>query len=93
MSFLTDVTPPAPRATSTALLISARDVTTSLNCTVPLKVSTLISAGASEGCYVRIVFLLKSPFCALAHIQRMTFNLGLHLLRCSRKTAIVGQLS
>jgi len=34
MSFLTDVTPLTPRAISTALVISARELTKPLNCTV-----------------------------------------------------------
>ena len=49
MSFLTDSTPLTLRATSTALLMSARELTKPLNCTTPLKVSTLISADFSEG--------------------------------------------
>ena len=49
MSFLTDSTLLTLRATSTALLMSARELTKPLNCTTPLKVSTLISADFSEG--------------------------------------------
>src|SRR5256885_16389999 len=49
MSFLTDFTPLTLRATSTALLMSVRELTKPLNCTTPLKVSTLTSADFSEG--------------------------------------------
>jgi hypothetical protein len=56
MSFLTDVTPLTLRATSTALLMSARELTKPLNCTTPLKVSTLISAYFSDGSLKTAVF-------------------------------------
>src|SRR4029450_8042602 len=49
MSFLTDLTPWTLRATATALLMSALELTKPLNCTTPLKVSTLISADFSDG--------------------------------------------
>jgi hypothetical protein len=58
MSFLTDSTPLTLRATSTALLMSARELTKPLNCTTPLKVSTLISADFSEGSLKTAAFTL-----------------------------------
>lgn len=47
MSFLTDVTPPTVRATSTALFAADAELTNPLSWTTPLKVSTLISADFS----------------------------------------------
>jgi len=49
MSFLTDFTPATPRATWTALSMSAWDRTKPLNWTTPLKVSTLISLTLRSG--------------------------------------------
>src|SRR6185503_8947263 len=58
MSFLTVVTPDTPRVISTALSIAARELTKPLNCTTPLKVSTLISADFSVGSLKTAVFTL-----------------------------------
>ena len=58
MSFLTDVTPGTLRATSTALLMLACELTKPLNCTTPLKVSTLISADFSDGSLKTAIFTL-----------------------------------
>src|SRR3990170_8958729 len=58
MSFLTDFTPLTPLATATALLISARDLTKPVSCTMPLNVSTLISADLSEGSSSTAAFTL-----------------------------------
>ena len=49
ISFLTDLTPAIPRASSAARLMSACELTKPLNCTMPLKVSTLISADFRVG--------------------------------------------
>src|SRR6185503_13952414 len=58
MSFLTVVTPDTPRVISTALSIAARELTKPVNWTVPLKVSTLISADFSDGSLKIAVFTL-----------------------------------
>jgi hypothetical protein len=49
MSFLTAVTPLTLRASCVALLLALLELTNPLNCTTPLKVSTLISADLSVG--------------------------------------------
>ena len=48
-SFFTEVTPATPLATLLALSMLALELTKPLNCTTPLKVSTLISADLSSG--------------------------------------------
>jgi len=58
MSFLTDVTPLTPRATATAWSMLACDLTKPLNCTRPLKVSTLISADFNDESLNIAVFTL-----------------------------------
>src|SRR5689334_18392184 len=50
MSFLTDFTPLMPCAVATAVLALSCELTNPLSCTVPLNVSTLISADLRLGC-------------------------------------------
>lgn len=61
MSFLTDCTPLTARATSMALLVAASELTRLLSCTVPLKVSTLIS----------VDFRIDSPKMAALNLEVM----------------------
>jgi hypothetical protein len=92
ISFLTDFTLLTLRATLTALYMSAWYLTKPLSWTVPLKVSTLISADFSEGslniaAFTLVVMTVSSMYSPVPSLVEVAAQPRTVASRTARKTA------